>query len=160
MFKNTSRILGIFALLIGAGRVHADPNVRVNLDAQMGNALQEQEMKSSDGLDVVIDQEENQSIFKSCRSHVGVATYYGPGFYGRRTASGEVFNARALTAAHRTLPFGTLVWVTNLSTGRSVKVRINDRGPVERWIAIDLSEGAARVIGVTGASAVQLDSCG
>ncbi|HSM82513.1 MAG TPA: septal ring lytic transglycosylase RlpA family protein, partial [Nodosilinea sp.] len=59
----------------------------------------------------------------------GMASWYGPGFHGRRSASGEVFNQNALTAAHRTLPFGTQVRVTNLSTGRSVVVRINDRGP-------------------------------
>jgi rare lipoprotein A len=78
----------------------------------------------------------------------GQASYYGPGFHGRRTASGERFNSRELTAAHRTLPFGTRVRVHNLSTGRSVDVRINDRGPFARHRIIDLSEAAGGRIGL------------
>ena len=78
----------------------------------------------------------------------GQASYYGPGFHGRPTASGERFNSRALTAAHRTLPFGTRVRVQNLATGRSVDVRINDRGPFVRHRVIDLSEAAGGRIGL------------
>ncbi len=74
---------------------------------------------------------------------VGRASYYGPGFQGRSTASGERFNMYDLTAAHRTLPFGTKVQVTNLSNGKSVTVRINDRGPFKRGRIIDLSKAAA-----------------
>jgi rare lipoprotein A len=73
----------------------------------------------------------------------GQASWYGPGFYGRRTASGETLRRGTFTAAHRTLPFGTLVRVTNLSNGRSVVVRINDRGPHRRHRVIDLAHGAA-----------------
>lgn len=80
----------------------------------------------------------------------GIASWYGPGFHGRRTASGERFNQNALTAAHRSLPFGTQVKVTNLNNGRSVVVRINDRGPFSRGRIVDLSAGAARVIGLKG----------
>ncbi|MBI2896670.1 MAG: septal ring lytic transglycosylase RlpA family protein [Deltaproteobacteria bacterium] len=87
----------------------------------------------------------------------GLATYYGPGFHGRRTASGERFDARALTAAHRTLRFGTRVRVTSLRTGRSVVVRINDRGPFgRRERVIDLSVGAARRIGLDRAGVMQV----
>ncbi|NEO25188.1 septal ring lytic transglycosylase RlpA family protein [Moorena sp. SIO4A5] len=78
----------------------------------------------------------------------GIASWYGSGFHGRRTASGERFNQYALTAAHRTLRFGTRVKVTNLRNGRSVIVRINDRGPYARGRIIDLSRGAARIIGL------------
>jgi rare lipoprotein A len=78
----------------------------------------------------------------------GEASYYGPGFHGRRTASGERFNSRELTAAHRTLPFGTRVRVQNIATGRSVDVRINDRGPFARHRIIDLSEAAGGRIGL------------
>lgn len=78
----------------------------------------------------------------------GIASWYGPGFHGRRTASGERFNQHALTAAHRSLPFGTRVKVTNMRNGRSVVVRINDRGPHIRGRIIDLSAGAASAIGV------------
>ncbi|NIA12493.1 MAG: septal ring lytic transglycosylase RlpA family protein [Nitrospiraceae bacterium] len=76
--------------------------------------------------------------------HKGIASWYGPGFHGRRTASGEVFDQNAMTAAHRELPFGTRVRVKNLRNGRSVIVRINDRGPFVRGRIIDLSKEAAR----------------
>jgi rare lipoprotein A len=80
----------------------------------------------------------------------GWASWYGPGFHGNRSASGERYNQNALTAAHRTLPFGTRVRVTNLNTGVSVIVRINDRGPFIRGRIIDLSAAAARTIGMIG----------
>ena len=76
----------------------------------------------------------------------GRASWYGPNFHGRRTANGEVFNQNALTAAHPYLKFGTKVKVTNLHNGRSVVVRINDRGPFAGGRVIDLSAAAARVI--------------
>lgn len=82
------------------------------------------------------------------KGYRGIASWYGPGFHGRKTASGERFNQNALTAAHRYLPFGTKVKVTNLRNGNSVVVRINDRGPFIKGRIIDLSAGAARVIGV------------
>ena len=78
----------------------------------------------------------------------GVASYYGRRFHGRLTANGERFNMNAMTAAHKTLPFGTKVRVTNSSNGRSVVVRINDRGPFIRGRTIDLSRGAATRIGM------------
>lgn len=82
------------------------------------------------------------------RTYVGLASYYGPGLHGEETASGETFNQRAMTAAHRTLPLGTVVRVTNLENGRSVDVRINDRGPYgrnyRRGTIIDLSRAAAQ----------------
>lgn len=81
----------------------------------------------------------------------GIASWYGPGFHGARTANGERFDQNALTAAHRTLPFGTRVRVTNLQNGRSVVVRINDRGPFTGGREIDLSRGAAAAIGLIGA---------
>jgi len=81
---------------------------------------------------------------------VGMASWYGPGFHGRRTASGEVYDQDALTAAHPSLPFGTRVRVTNLDNGRAVDVRITDRGPFVEGRVIDLSRAAARVIGLIG----------
>jgi len=86
----------------------------------------------------------------------GAASWYGPGFQGRRTASGEIFNTHALTAAHRSLPFGTQVRVTNERTGRSVVVRINDRGPYAHGRIIDLSKAAAQAVGVSGVGRVTL----
>jgi len=89
----------------------------------------------------------------------GMASWYGPGFHGRRTANGERYNQNGYTAAHKSLPFGTRVRVTNLRNGQSVMVRINDRGPFIRGRVIDLSAGAARVIGVhgSGTAPVQLE---
>ena len=78
----------------------------------------------------------------------GIASYYSNSFDGRQTADGEIFNNAKLTAAHRTYPFGTIVRVTNLATEASVEVRINDRGPQKPERIIDLSEAAARVIGL------------
>lgn len=77
----------------------------------------------------------------------GVASWYGEAFAGRRTASGERFDPAGMTAAHRLLPFGTLVEVTALATGRAIVVRINDRGPFRDGRLIDLSHGAARLLG-------------
>ena len=81
----------------------------------------------------------------------GKASWYGNAHHGKKTASGETYDMNALTAAHRTLPLGTRVQVTNTENGRSVVVRINDRGPFRDSRIIDLSRAAAREIGVTGA---------
>jgi len=78
----------------------------------------------------------------------GIASWYGPGFHGRRTANGEVFNQHALTAAHPRLPFGTRVLVVREDTGETVIVRINDRGPFVAGRVIDLSYAAAKAIGL------------
>ena len=80
----------------------------------------------------------------------GVASWYGPGYDGNRTSSGEVFDQDALTAAHYSWAFGTRVKVTLLSTGRSTVVRVNDRFPNHKGRVIDLSRGAARAIGLIG----------
>jgi rare lipoprotein A (peptidoglycan hydrolase) len=82
---------------------------------------------------------------------VGIASWYGEPHHGRKTASGEPFNMHALTAAHRTLPLGTRVRVTNLANGRVVEVRINDRGPSIPNRIIDLSYAAARALEAVGA---------
>jgi rare lipoprotein A (peptidoglycan hydrolase) len=89
----------------------------------------------------------------------GVASFYGPGFNGRKTASGERFNMNYLTAAHRTLPFGTRVRVERIDTHRAVVVRINDRGPVDTKRIIDVSLAAARLIGldISGTTPVTLE---
>ncbi len=88
----------------------------------------------------------------------GIASWYGPGFHGNRSASGEIYNQNAMTAAHRSLPFGTRVLVTNMNNGRSTVVRINDRGPFVRGRVIDLSAAAARILGIvnTGIAPVKL----
>ena len=78
------------------------------------------------------------------RVQIGYASYYADKYHGRRTACGEIYDKNKLTAAHRTLPCGTVVRVTNLENGESVVVRINDRGPFVRGRIIDLSYEAAR----------------
>lgn len=87
----------------------------------------------------------------ACNGQRVTAAYY---WQGTRTANGERFNPHGLTAAHRTLPFGTKLTVTNPRTGKSVEVRINDRGPFVRGVSIDLSLGAAKAIGMRGTGAV------
>lgn len=93
------------------------------------------------------------------RSYMGHASWYGPGFHGRLTANGERYNQYAMTAAHKTLPFGTRIRVTNMYNGRSVIVRINDRGPYIRGREIDLSKGSAQEIGLisSGVANVRLE---
>lgn len=84
------------------------------------------------------------------RTLAGRVSWYGPGFHGRRTASGERFDKNEMTAAHKTLPFGTLIRVTDVATGRSVLVRVNDRGPYSGGRILDLSEAAAGRLGMKG----------
>jgi rare lipoprotein A len=86
----------------------------------------------------------------------GTASYYADQFHGRKTANGEKFNMHELTAAHRFLPFGTRVKVTNLNNGKDVIVRINDRGPYVKGRIIDLSIGAAREIGIVKSGIVKV----
>ncbi|MEB3264789.1 MAG: septal ring lytic transglycosylase RlpA family protein [Synechococcus sp.] len=86
----------------------------------------------------------------------GQASWYGPGFFGNRTASGEVFRPGTLTAAHRTLPFGTRVRVTNIHNGRTAVVRINDRGPFHGNRVIDLAHGAAQDLGLVSSGVAQV----
>jgi len=78
----------------------------------------------------------------------GIASWYGPGFHGNYTANGEVYDMYGISAAHKTLPFGTIVRVVEIETGRSIIVRINDRGPFIEGRIIDLSKGAAEKLGV------------
>lgn len=88
----------------------------------------------------------------------GIASWYGDGYHGKPTANGEVYNMEALTAAHKTLPFNTLVRVVNRDNGKTVTVRINDRGPFVEGRVIDLSRKAAREIGIitSGLARVEL----
>lgn len=109
------------------------------------------------------------SLLAGCASHeidphgydeTGRASFYGARHQGKRTASGETFNQNALTAAHRQLPFGTRVKVTNLNNDKAVIVRINDRGPQGRGRLIDVSRGAAEQLGMlrSGVAKVRVQS--
>ncbi len=102
--------------------------------------------------DEVVEKDENTII--------GYATFYGPGFHGKKTASGEVFDMYKMTCAHRTLPFGTMLHVTNLSNEKSVEVRVNDRGPFVEGRILDLSYGAAKRIDLDGKELVRITILG
>jgi rare lipoprotein A len=106
-------------------------------------------------------------LFFSCHRHLaagksvhgtetGLASYYGGKYEGRKTANGETFHTNDLTAAHKTLPFGTRVKVTNLQNGKTVKVRINDRGPFVAGRIIDLTPKAAKKIDMINAGVVKV----
>jgi rare lipoprotein A len=88
----------------------------------------------------------DRSQIQGSRTLYGKASYYAEKYHGRKTASGETFDMNALTAAHRTLPFGTICKVTNLSNQKTVNVKINDRGPFIEGRIIDLSKGAAKAL--------------
>ena len=88
-----------------------------------------------------------------------MATWYGKELAGRRTASGQAFNPNGLTAAHRSLPFGTCLVVSNPRTGKNVRVTVNDRGPFTAGLTLDLSHGAARAIGMKSTQAVTMRRC-
>lgn len=92
-------------------------------------------------------------------SETGIASWYGPGFHGRKTANGEIYDQFALTAAHRTLPLPSMVRVTNLGNGRSITVRLNDRGPFANNRIIDLSRHSAELLGfrVQGTAKVKVE---
>lgn len=91
-----------------------------------------------------------KEYFPPGKVQTGLASWYGPGFHGKKTSSGEIFNMYQLTAAHKTLSIGSYVMVTNLKNGKSVRVRINDRGPFVRGRIIDLSYAAAKMIDLIG----------
>lgn len=99
------------------------------------------------------------SPLSAAEAETGEASWYGPGFHGRLTANGEVFDKEALTAAHRTLPFGTVVRVRNLDNGREAVLRINDRGPFARGRILDVSEAGARALGMveSGTARVRIE---
>ena len=107
-------------------------------------------------------QEANASALPSLnpgKAEIVAATWYGDEFRGSRTASGEVFNPEGLTAAHRSLPFGTCLVVGNPQTGKSTVVRVNDRGPFTEGMSLDLSAGAARAIGMRSTQKVSMKRC-
>ena len=89
---------------------------------------------------------------------VGQASWYGPGFHGKRTASGQAFDSTRLTAAHRSLPLGTKARVTNLGNGKAVEVTINDRGPHCRGRILDLSRAAAKQLAMGGTARVRVEA--
>ena len=104
-----------------------------------------------------IPQNKKKSNFKN--KYYGVSSWYGPNFHGKLTANGEVFDMNAMTAAHKALPLGSLVRVTNLANDKSVTVRINDRGPYVQGRILDCSYGVAKDLGFVdeGTASVRID---
>jgi len=131
--------------LIGLGAMPAAPRAHaaVSISAGMAASTVQETRQKPEPLPIAAEP----------KAEVVEASYYGDEFAGRPTASGETFDPGLLTAAHRTLPFGSLVEVADELSGQSVIVRINDRGPFHGDRAIDLSEAAARKIGLTEAGA-------
>jgi rare lipoprotein A len=104
--------------------------------------------------------EKKHKIKSSKQERKGIASWYGPRFHGKKTASGEKFNMYAMTAASKTLPLLSYARVTNVKNNRSVIVRINDRGSLPRRRTLDLSYAAAKEIGLKGVSAVKITPLG
>lgn len=100
---------------------------------------------------------EKKVIFKERYFEKGYASWYGSEFHGKKTASGEIYNKNAMTGAHKTLPFGTKVKVTRVDNGKSVIIRINDRGPFRKGFIVDLSEAAAKKLGIKTKALVTLE---
>ena len=160
-----------FALVLGAAALACLPGACPVLaqgptDALLGLTAMAQPLPQEDfeapALDAPLPQGPRPALRPAPRitaTHQGEASWYGPGFFGNRTASGEVLRPGSLTAAHRTLPFGTKVRVTNRWNGRSAVVRINDRGPFHGARLIDLAHGAAQELGLvaSGTARVKLE---
>lgn len=148
----TNRLRRLFGSTVVLKEVAGRPTSQaVNKKSTQQNARLTSNKKTK--VKLVSNQRENpitRGVKRILRGYKGFASWYGPGFHGRRTANGERFNQNAFTAAHRYLPFGTRVKVTNVNNGKSVVVRINDRGPFTGGRIIDLSRGAAGVIGLLG----------
>lgn len=155
----TAGIAGISAIALGLGAMLASSSSGPDA-VRLGKGIASVEAQPVSAFEPRNDQEGVRPMPSPSASDMGLgqASYYGPGLEGNRTASGEQFNPEALTAAHRTLPMGSRVRVTNPKNGESVVVRINDRGPFHGNRVIDLSLGAARSIGLlaTGTGRVRM----
>jgi rare lipoprotein A len=165
-------IIMIFVLIIGCtpGRSLTRSNAKGANSADASETIEENEFEDSD-MDQASGNKENKDyesdknqtadeddsdIRRGKYFQVGVASWYGREFHGRATASGERFDMKKLTAAHKTLPFGTLVEIKDLTTGKTVQAKINDRGPFRASRIIDLSYAAAKKLGILGSGKAQV----
>jgi len=155
LLTGSSGLAPAFATTGRVAPTESSSNLEVAIrDVQTPQASEEQPLKPvTPALPIASPAEEAPKV-RSVSS--GQASWYGPGLYGNRTASGEVLRRGTLTAAHRTLPFGTKVRVTNLWNGRSAIVRINDRGPFHGSRVIDLAHGAASQLGVVASGTARV----
>lgn len=129
-FKNTLGISALFTLSLGISTFSFADSIEDLLDSK-----------------APINKVNNVPKNTTSKAKTGLASYYAHQFHGRKTASGERFNMHAMTVAHKTLPFGTKLKVTCESTGKSVVVKVNDRGPFHGNRVLDLSYGAAKALG-------------
>jgi rare lipoprotein A len=134
-------------------RDELDPNSRD--DSNANAVLTPEEIKDPTPV-AVLPEPKLKLIPDVVRVITGEASWYGPGFYGNHTANGEIYRPGTMTAAHRNLPFGTKVRVTNLRNGRSAVIRINDRGPFVDHRVIDLGHGAASELGLISSGIAQV----
>lgn len=150
-------VRGVVALVC-AILLSCQPSPRFVKSGSTGNTARPEERTEPKG-DSVVAATVRPSTGKALLTLEGLASYYAHGFHGKLTSNGETFDMNALTAAHRTLPFGTRILVTNLSNNKTVTVRVNDRGPFIDGRIIDLSMGAAKVIDLiqTGTAKVRLE---
>jgi rare lipoprotein A len=171
--KTTIRFYGLIGtalLLVAAGSIvaglaHAEISNTASMRPASARMAGSADFSSRTGLPITTEQ---AALGKPTTLHMtgepslpvsfqqGTASWYGPGFHNRLTANGERYNMNAMTAAHRTLPFGTMVLVKNTTTGEMVSVRINDRGPYVKGRIIDLSRAAAQKLGISGVQRVAL----
>lgn len=134
-------------------RIVPNPNERFN-SSEDGDTIKK------DSTPIISDEdikEVEAAVEKAAIVSTGVVSWYGDKFHGRKTASGEVYDKQELTAAHKTLPFGTKVKVTNTRNGKSVVVEINDRGPFVKSRVLDLSEAAFKEIGHTNTGVMHVE---
>jgi len=139
----------------GQGYLHAKPAYN-SFEGPLPYMKIEGPMKQAVETKVNTRDDTNIDVKADTRVFIGKASWYGPNFHGKLTASGEIFDQNALTAAHRELPFGTKVLVTNLKNGKSTVVTINDRGPYVKGRHIDLSKAAAKKLGMIEAGVVDV----
>lgn len=149
--RNKEGPVGLVAILLSLFQIGAMPAPELVSSIQLaqaatldGSAVQNQvrtQVKHKPNRQVNNPEGLNKKVIR------GKASWYGPGFHGKKTASGEVFDQRKLTAAHKTLPLGTKAKVTNLENGNTVEVQINDRGPYVGQRVIDVSHAAANALG-------------
>ena len=142
----------ILALLVvqGCSTLSGDSQPRTSTQAGVVN---------TPGMDKRSAKIESPKEERGRSAHVGEASWYGPGFDGKKTASGDIFDDSKLTAAHKTIPLGSKAKITNLTNGKTVEVKINDRGPFIEGRIVDLSHAAAKSLGIIerGIAKVQID---
>ena len=151
--RNRLRGVHLFAAFIAAGMVSATPlqaDIPDNV-LQVVQTAQDPAIVAVPAAPVIVEDQVEEPALETKHVGNGEASFYGSELAGNRTASGERFNPRALTAAHRTLPLGSKIRVTNMSNGKSVIVRINDRGPFVKSRLIDISYAAAQQINMVRA---------